>query len=516
MALSESALSELLASLQAGDGVDLVRELARWALQELIEAEAAAAIGAGRYERSDGRVTERNGHRPRVLSTKAGDLQVGIPKLRAGSFFPSLLEPRRRIDQALYAVVMEAYVAGRVDPGGRRPGRRDGHRHRHLEVRGVADLRRAGRAGRRVPQPHPRPCRVPVRVPRRHLRPRPRRRPRPGRVPGRGRRHRDHRGGDREVLGVDIGDSEDETFWTGFLRSLRSRGLGGVRLVISDAHAGLRAAIRKVSRARRGSAAGSTTPATCWRPSPRRTRDGRRRVPVDLRPADPDEVRARYDEVTDTLAARFPKAAESLRDARTDVLAFPTFPVSTGARSGRTTRSSGSTRRSSDAPTSSGSSPTTPPPSVSSAPSSPTSTTSGPSPAATSPRPPWPPSPRATLHCSARRAHTRHLSHSRNASREPHHSAGLIPNACPSSRCPIIRRDTASSERRHRSTVPPTRALSAGEMAPRGRGRERAVLLATAWQAADKLGTGEPSTCAALPRRYGWRLLTGGRPLLGS
>ena len=84
MALSESALSDLLASLQVGDGVDLVRELARWALQELIEAEAAAVIGAGRYERSDGRVTERNGHRPRVLSTKAGDLHVGIPKLRPG------------------------------------------------------------------------------------------------------------------------------------------------------------------------------------------------------------------------------------------------------------------------------------------------------------------------------------------------------------------------------------------------------------------------------------------------
>src|SRR5215211_2940812 len=113
MALSESALSDLLASLQVADGVDLVRELARWALQELIEAEAAAVIGAGRYERSDGRVTERNGHRSRVLSTKAGDLHVGIPKLRQGSFFPSLLEPRRRIDQALYAVVMEeAYLHG--------------------------------------------------------------------------------------------------------------------------------------------------------------------------------------------------------------------------------------------------------------------------------------------------------------------------------------------------------------------------------------------------------------------
>jgi len=92
MTQHDSALSELLAALQVGDGVDLVRELARWALQELIELEATAAVGAGRYERVDGRVTERNGHRPRVVSTRAGDLEIGIPKLRAGSFFPSLLE----------------------------------------------------------------------------------------------------------------------------------------------------------------------------------------------------------------------------------------------------------------------------------------------------------------------------------------------------------------------------------------------------------------------------------------
>ena len=73
-------------------------------LQELVEAEAAGAIGAGRYERSEGRLTERNGHRPKTIATKAGDLEVKIPKLRKGSYFPSFLQPRRRIDQALYAV----------------------------------------------------------------------------------------------------------------------------------------------------------------------------------------------------------------------------------------------------------------------------------------------------------------------------------------------------------------------------------------------------------------------------
>ena len=79
---------------------------------ELIEVEATEQIGADRYERTESRVTERNGTRPRLLTTQAGDIELRIPKLRKGSFFPSILEPRRRIDQALYAVVMEAYVNG--------------------------------------------------------------------------------------------------------------------------------------------------------------------------------------------------------------------------------------------------------------------------------------------------------------------------------------------------------------------------------------------------------------------
>ena len=112
MALDESALSELRAPIEVGRGGDLIRQLAEWALQQLIEAQAAEVIGAARYERTEERTTERNGHRPRTLTTKAGDLELAIPKLRKGSFFPSILEPRRRIDQALYAVVMEAYVSG--------------------------------------------------------------------------------------------------------------------------------------------------------------------------------------------------------------------------------------------------------------------------------------------------------------------------------------------------------------------------------------------------------------------
>ena len=112
MALSQSALSELLDAFRAGDGADLIRDAVRVVLQELIELEATERIGAARYERSDARVTERNGARPRVLSTQAGDVELRIHKLRKGSFFPAILEPRRRIDRALYAVVMEAYVHG--------------------------------------------------------------------------------------------------------------------------------------------------------------------------------------------------------------------------------------------------------------------------------------------------------------------------------------------------------------------------------------------------------------------
>jgi putative transposase len=108
MALDESAMTDLLVALRAGGGLDVVREALALVLQALIETEAAQQIGAGRYERTQQRTAHRNGTRARLLSTKAGDVELKIPKLREGSFFPALLEPRRRIDRALLAVVMEA------------------------------------------------------------------------------------------------------------------------------------------------------------------------------------------------------------------------------------------------------------------------------------------------------------------------------------------------------------------------------------------------------------------------
>ncbi len=329
MALDESAVSALLDALTIGDGTDLVRELAQWALQQLIEVEATAKIGAGAWERTDDRITHRNGHRPRVLSTKAGDLQLGIPKLRRGSFFPGLLEPRRRIDQALYAVVMEAYVNGvstrsvddlvaamGVDTGISKSEvsricagldeRVDAFRNRtlgHVAFPYVyLDATYINVRDDALGQVVSRAVVIATGI---------------------------TTGGTREVLGVDIGDSEDETFWTRFLRSLRDRGLTGVRLVISDAHAGLKAAIRKCF-------SGST-----WqRCRVHYARNLLATVPKShaefvaaafrsiFALSDKKEIEHRWDEVAATLAERFPKAAESMTDARTDVLAFATFPRS--------------------------------------------------------------------------------------------------------------------------------------------------------------------------------------------
>jgi len=112
MALSQSELIRLLESLRSTDGIELIRAIAERMVQELIEAEASAHVGAEWNERTPSRTNIRNGHREKVLTTLAGDLDLEIPKVRTGSFFPSLLERRRRIDQALYAVIMEAYVHG--------------------------------------------------------------------------------------------------------------------------------------------------------------------------------------------------------------------------------------------------------------------------------------------------------------------------------------------------------------------------------------------------------------------
>jgi len=172
MTTHEFALSDLAVRL-AGTDASLstsLRDILTVALQELIEAELTATIGAAPGERSTDRVTQRNGHRPKLVSTPGGDVELGIPKIRKGSFFPELLEPRRRIDKALWAVIMTAYIR-HLDPQGRRSGQSVGLRLGDLEVDGVEDLHPDRRRRHRAQDTPLGSSAVRVRLVGRHLRP---------------------------------------------------------------------------------------------------------------------------------------------------------------------------------------------------------------------------------------------------------------------------------------------------------------------------------------------------------
>jgi putative transposase len=262
------------------------------------------------------------------LSTKAGDLTLGIPKLRKGTYFPSILEPRRRIDQALYAVVMEAYVSGvstrAVDDLVAAMGIDTGISKSEVS-RICAGLDERVDAFRNRTLGHTSFPYVYLDATYVHVRD-----DDLGQVVSRAVVVATGitAAGDREVLGVDIGDSEDETFWTRFLRSLRKRGLVGVRLVISDAHAGLIASIRKIMIGASWQHCRVHYIRNLLSTVPKGSQD---LVASAFRSifalSDPDEVSKRWDEVVDNLDERFPKAAVSMREARTDVLAFSAFPV---------------------------------------------------------------------------------------------------------------------------------------------------------------------------------------------
>ncbi len=325
MALSQHDLLRLLESLRSADGLELVRSVAERMLQELIEAEATARIGAEWNEHTDSRTALRNGHREKTLTTQAGDLGLGIPKLRSGSFFPVLLERRRRIDQALFAVVMEAYVHGvstrSVDDLVKALGSDTGISKSEVSrICKDLDVQLAAFRQRRLD--HVRfpyvyldatycKARVQHQIVSRAV------------VIATGITE----DGGREVLGVMVGDSESEASWTAFLRSLRERGLGGVRLVIGDHHLGLVAAIRKVmlgagyQRCRvhflrnvfnviHKDAAEMVAATICT---------------VFAQPT-ATAVRSQLDTVADMLGKQFPKVKDMLLEAKDDLTAFAGFP----------------------------------------------------------------------------------------------------------------------------------------------------------------------------------------------
>ena len=326
MALDQSVLSELLDAFRTGEGLDLVREAVTLVAQELIESELSAHIGAERYERTESRTTERNGHRARVLPTKAGDVELAIPKLRKGSFFPSILEPRRRIDQALYAVVMEAYVHGvstrAVDELVAALGVSSGISRSEVSricsaLDEVVDSFRERRLDH-VAFPY-----VYLDATYLHVR-------------------ENHQvtskavviatgvsaSGHREILGIDVGDSENEIFWREFLRRLRARGLDGVRLVISDQHAGLVAAIKRCFQgaAHQRCRVHFARNLLAMIPKGHQAMVSAAFKTVFAQVSGPD-MHAQWDQVTATLEGRFPKAAALMVGAKEEVLAFTAFPT---------------------------------------------------------------------------------------------------------------------------------------------------------------------------------------------
>jgi putative transposase len=319
------ALDELLRKAQMSNDVDFLREGVRALAQALMEAEVAQQVGAGRYERSTARTGERNGHRERRWDTRVGSIQLRVPRVREGGYFPTLLEPRRRAERALVAVVQEAYVQGvstrRVDElvqtlGLTGMSKRqvsllcaeldaEVERFRTRPLTGTcypyvgldATLIKGRQAGRVVAQA------VVIAI------------------------GLNATTGQREVLGLDVGPSEDGAFWLAFLRGLVARGLAGVQLVVSDAHEGLTGAISAVLHG-----------ASWQRCRVHFVRNALALVPkaaaqlvaatirtVFAQP-EPEMARQQWRQVADGFRPRYPKLAALLDEAEADVLAYLAFP----------------------------------------------------------------------------------------------------------------------------------------------------------------------------------------------
>ena len=318
----------LRALLEKSSDAELLREMIGFTAQRLMELEVERVTGAALGERSPDRINQRNGYRDRSWETRAGTVELRIPKLRKGSYFPGFLEPRRMAEKALTAVVQEAYVHG-------------------VSTRSVDDLVQAmGMSGISKSQVSRLCAEIDEKV-KAFLA-----RPIEGdwpylwidatylKVRQNGRivsvavivAVGVNSDGRREVLGMDIGPSEAETFWIAFLRKLARRGLRGVKLVVSDAHEGIKGAVSKVLNA-------------SWQRCrvhfmrnalAHAGKSGRRVVSAFIGTAfaqdDAEAARLQWRRVADQLRPKLPKLAGFLDEAEADVLAYMTFPAAHRAK----------------------------------------------------------------------------------------------------------------------------------------------------------------------------------------
>lgn len=323
MATPRMDVTSFVGKLLEEDDVDLLREGVRVLAQALMETEVSGQIGAAPYERSSARTAYRNGYRTRTWDTRVGTMELRIPKVSSGSYFPSLLEPRRRAEKALHAVVVEAYVKGistrKVDDLVRALGIDGISRSEVSRICKALDEEVKAFCSRPIEGAHPyvwldatfHKIReggrvVPVAT-----------------VVAVGVSEAGH----RSVLGCDTGPSEDHAFWVAFLRQLVRRGLRGVRLVISDAHEGLRSAIAKVLSGAAWQRCRVHFMRNLLAVVPKTAQDT---VAAVVRTvffqADHPSAMAQLTEVSKMLRPRFPRAADLLEDASEDLLAHLHFP----------------------------------------------------------------------------------------------------------------------------------------------------------------------------------------------
>jgi len=323
MATNRMDITSFVGKLLEEDDVDLLREGVRVLAQAVMETEVSSQIGAAPYERSSERSAYRNGYRTRRWDTRVGTIELKIPKVSAGAYFPSLLEPRRRAEKALHAVIVEAYVKGvstpKVDDLVRALGIEGISRSEVSRICKVLDEEVKGFLTRPIEGDHPY---VWLDATFHKVR-------EAGRVisvatvvaigvDDQGQRH---------ILGAQSGHAEDHQFWTSFLRQLIKRGLKGVRLVISDAHEGLRQAIAKVITGASWQRCRVHFMRNLLSVVPKGAQDTVAAVVRTIfAAADHDSAMTQLHEVAKMLQPKFPQAAELLEDAAEDVLAHMHFP----------------------------------------------------------------------------------------------------------------------------------------------------------------------------------------------